>query len=270
VSFFANAGFQFEYYHGWFRGALAYNSFDFHSASELSPKRRPLTAASRIMKKIVFGILLTAGLTIASGLLQGSLCNRWGASEEQRRVGAKLEECPTEVPHWNCQKEKMPLEQVAIDQLIPYGYFQRQYVSQDGGDAITVTVMVGPSGTLSVHTPEVCFSGLNFDKSEERKKIEIPGLSDGDTIWRVAMRSKKVDGNVVESYYAWSKGDRWVAEESPRYKLAIRPYIYKIQLHHLATAEVSGKANSAADPSMRFLMDLLPVLEKYLEKPANK
>jgi hypothetical protein len=221
------------------------------------------------MKKIVLGTLMTVAITIASGILQGSLSNRWGASQEQRRVGAKLEQCPKDVPNWKLHAEK-PLEQVAIDQLIPYGYFQREYVSCDSGDMVSVTVIVGPSGTLSVHTPEVCYAGLNFDQLEERKVIDIPDPSGQNTIWKVALRSKKVDQRIMENYYAWSEGDRWVAAENPRYSFATRPYIYKIQLQNISQADPAGKANPSVDPSIRFLTDFLPILQKYLEKPASR
>jgi hypothetical protein len=222
------------------------------------------------MKKIILGMLLTIVLTIASGILQGSLCNRWGASELQRQAGAKLESFPEKVAVWEMKKADK-LDKTAIDQLEPYGYIQRVYVNRNNGAVVNVTVLLGASGPMSVHTPEVCFAGRDHEQLGERQKIDIPGKEGKDSLWRTAFRLNGVDAQLQNTYYAWSSsGQHWVAVENPRFSFATEPLLYKIQLANMVSAESSKKTVSTDDPAIQFLSVFLPALRNHLDKPSLK
>jgi hypothetical protein len=221
------------------------------------------------MKKIVSGTLLMIALTVASGILQGSLSNRWGVSEMQRQAGAMLEACPEKFTVWEMKKAEK-LDQNAIDQLEPYGYIQRIYVNRNNGATVSVTVLLGPTGPIAVHTPEVCYAGRNHEQLGEREKIVIPNGDGNDSVWKTSFRLNGVDAQLQNIYYAWSSGDHWVAAENPRFSYAVEPYLYKIQVSNAVSAGGFGKAPPKADPAIRFLADFFPALKKHLEKPARK
>jgi hypothetical protein len=221
------------------------------------------------MKKIVLGTLLTIALTIASGILQGSLSNRWGISDLQRQAGAKLEGCPEQFAVWEMKKSEK-LDQNAIDQLEPFGYLQRVYVNRNNGTVVGVTVLLGPTGPIAAHTPEVCYAGRDHEQLGEREKVVIPNGDGKDSVWKTSFRMKGVDAQLQNTYYAWSSGDHWVAAENPRFSYATEPSLYKIQLSNVVSAEGFKKSGPQADPAIQFLADFLPALQKHLDKSARK
>jgi hypothetical protein len=221
------------------------------------------------MNKIVLGTLLTVALTIAVGILQGSLSNRWGASDSQRQSGLKLESFPKKFADWQMEKAE-ELDQNSLDQLQPYGYLQRVYKNRKNDALVSVTVLLGPNGRISVHTPEVCFAGRNHEQIGERVKIRIPDKEGKDSIWKTSFRLQGVDAKQKNIYYGWSSGSHWDAADNPRISYATKPLLYKIQLSNDVSVESSKQAIPSADPAIQFLTDFFPVLQDYLEKPESK
>ena len=209
----------------------------------------------------LMGMVITVGLTIASGAMQGRLSNRWGPSDTLRQAGAKIESLPQKFAAWEMKKaEKMGED--ALNQLQPAGYIQRLYVNRDSGAAVSVTVMVGMSGPIAVHTPEICYGGRDHQQQGPRQAIDVPCATGGEeTVWKTTFRMKGIDARMLNVYYAWSPGDHWVAAENPRFAYATKPLLYKIQL----SSQVPSWLNDqAADPGLQFLIDFLPVLQKHL------
>jgi hypothetical protein len=218
------------------------------------------------MNKIVLGTLLTVALTVAVGILQGSLSNRWGASDFQRQAGLKLEAFPKTFGEWEMVGKPEQLDQNSLDQLQPYGYLQRRYENRKSKAVVSMTVLLGPNGRISVHTPEVCFAGRNHEQLGERVKIRIPEKEGEDSVWKTSFRLQGVDAQLQNIYYSWSSGDHWDASENPRVSYATKPLLYKIQLSNIVSAESSLQA----DPAILFLTDFFPALRKHLEKPESK
>jgi hypothetical protein len=218
------------------------------------------------MKNFVIGTLAVSVITVAAGMMQGSLSNRWGTSNSLRRAGDKLETLPSSFSVWE-MKRSDKLENDALNQLQPAGYIQRAYLNRNNGAVITVTVLVGSSGPMSVHIPEICLGGRNHQPVGQRQKIAIPGKDGEDTFWKTTFQLNGVDAQMQNVYYAWRSGDHWVAAENPRYSFATKPFLYKIQLASRVPAEKSGESESAADPGLQFLGDFLPVLHNYVEQP---
>jgi hypothetical protein len=219
------------------------------------------------MKTFVYGSFVAIALTIASGVVQGLLSNRWGGSDLDRQIGAKLESLPEQFANWELKKSSA-LDKDAIDQLEPYGYIQREYVNRRSGASIGVLILVGPSGPISVHTPEVCFESRDHQQLGERVKISIPARDREDTIWKTTFRLSGVDGRLLNIYYAWSTGGHWQAAENPRFSLATRPYLYKIQITNQTPKENGDDRGPTADAAMEFLTDIIPILQNYLKKAS--
>jgi hypothetical protein len=221
------------------------------------------------MKLNIFGFMFMIALTLGSGVMQGLLSNRWGISDFQRQAGAKLDSVPKSFGNWEMKKSEK-LDQDAIDQLEPYGYFVRQYVNRASGATVYVTLLLGPSGPISVHTPEVCYAGRDHQQLGNRNKVELTGKAGKDSFWKTSFQLRGVDAPVQNIYYAWSPGDQWVASENPRLSFATRPYLYKIQISGVAQATNAGASDSATDTELVFLADFIPVLNEYLQKPSSK
>jgi hypothetical protein len=184
-------------------------------------------------------------------------------SDYQRLAGEKLASFPEKFDDWEV-KTSHRLDQDAIDQLEPYGYFQREYVNRTTGAAVYVTALLGPTGPISVHTPEVCYAGRDHRQIGERQRITVPGKDGENSLWKTSFRLRGVDAQEQNIYYAWSVGDRWIAPDSPRLSFAAKPYLYKIQL---STSVRTGDSESTPDPAAGFAAELFPALKKYMQTP---
>ena len=202
--------------------------------------------------------LLAMGLTVASGAAIGKMSNRWGPSQTSLAAARKLEEFPEQFGNWKL-KSSEGMSETAVKMLECSGYISRVYKNQESGESVNLAVIVGPSGPISVHTPEVCFSSRDHKTLESRKPTAV-GAS-GDQFWAMTFESNDVNANLIRVYYGWTPGNQWEATENPRFSFAGCPYLYKIQL---ASHIPAGTDLTNTDPCKNFLEDFIPKIESYL------
>lgn len=207
------------------------------------------------------GITLATVLTLLSGVIQGRMSNRWGPPPDMLAAAEKLEEIPSRFGNWELE---------ASDKLAPSveamlectGYVFRTYVNQETGETVRVAILVGPSGPMSVHTPEICFSSRDYTTLTERSRLSIS--NDGspkENFWGLTFRANNLESDVLRVCYGWSTGRRWTAPEDPRFEYAAYPFLYKIQL----AASLPPHADlEVRDPCQEFLKDFSPVLQPHL------
>jgi len=148
------------------------------------------------------------------------------------------------------------------------GYFVRNYQNQATGDLVSVTLLLGPPGPISVHTPEICFPSKNYQVLGKREQVAISGADgEDDQFWALSYKANNLRGDTLRVYYAWSTGGRWSASGDPRFKFAGQPYLYKIQL---SSPLPPGADLESDDPCRKFLQDFLPAARKYMLEPPGK
>ena len=205
--------------------------------------------------------LLVAALTLVGGIIHGRMSNRWGATADAQRAAERLEEFPAAFKDWKMVATR-PLSRGELEQLRSYGYFSRTYTNRVTGDAVSVTVIVGPMGPTSEHTPEVCYSSRADTIVDARSEVSLGDTeSSKGNFWTMTFRSNNLNADLSCVYYGWSTGDSWHAAETPRFEFAGYPYLYKIQL---ASHAEGGEKQEASDPCRRFLTDFVPIARDYL------
>jgi hypothetical protein len=210
----------------------------------------------------ILSVVLVAGLTLAGAVVHGRMRNRWGVSEEMRAAAAQLSQIPRQFGPWRLESTEQ-MDDVAINMLECEGYTVGRYVHQRTGEAVQVTLLVGPAGPISVHTPEVCMASDAYRQIGERQRIQIPN-SDNE-FWAVPFRSNNLRVDILRVYYAWSTGGRWSAPDDARFAFAKYPYLYKIQL---ACSLQPGTNVTENDPCRKFLQDFLPIAEQAMLEPS--
>ena len=141
---------------------------------------------------ILLGVVLAFALTILSGVLQGRMRNRWGPSPDTVRAAGKLAKVPTQFGDWRLSSTGK-LDETAEKMLECTAYFVRSYQNQATGDLVSVTVLLGPPGPISVHTPEVCFGSRDYRLMGKREEVVIRG-ADGqdDQLWALSYKNTTV------------------------------------------------------------------------------
>lgn len=212
------------------------------------------------------GVLLLAGLTLASGAIQGRMSNRWGVPPDMAAAGKKLEKFPRQFGKWELQStEKMSNDVLAV--LECSGYFVRDYRNEETGQSVMVAVLVGPSGPISLHTPEICYSSRDYTLQGKSQRVSIPSGGNKDEFWAATFRTNNLEADMLSVYYGWSTGRNWTADDDPRFAFAASPFLYKIQL-----ASPLPPGSDAEDRTIcrQFLSDFLPVLRRHLVDSSTK
>lgn len=206
----------------------------------------------------ILSVLFALVLTLGAGILHGRLRHRWGPDKYLREAGQRLAEFPDQVGPWTLvSREELPAETLAM--LHCSASLLRSYINQETGETVIVTVLQGPSGPISVHTPEICYSSRAYRVSEPRSvvKLDVAGERPSE-FWALTFRSKDVDESLLRVHYGWTTDGVWQAPASARWSYAGYPYLYKIQLASLP------RDLSAHDPCASFLRDFIPVLRRQV------
>ncbi len=215
----------------------------------------------------ILAVVLVAGITLAAGVMQGRMSGRWGPGNELKSLAEKISQIPEQIGVWRVTSSEA-LAEGPVKQLQAAGSFVRVYVNENTGQQVRVAMILGPAGPMSVHIPEICYSGRDYAAREKREHAQIPLGDDNPTaeMWSVLMQSNSLDGQILHVCYGWSDGIRWQAPESPRIQLAGSPYLYKLQLASEGQSVESLTENKAC---LEFLKDFLPALQPYLVAPTT-
>ncbi len=220
-------------------------------------------------KRQVWSILSLAAViavTLAAGVLQGRIRNRWGASESMLAAAQNLQDVPRKFggpqnDRWQLQSAE-PMSDDAAEMLECTGNIVRTYENRRTGEVVSLFVVVGPTGPTAVHTPEVCYSSQDYEVRDVRQPLAIADeQGQEDQFWALTFKSKRVQQDLLCVCYAWGTGGRWSAPNDARFAFVGRPYLYKIQLASKLPRGTDLKTN---DTCRQFLQDFLPVLRQYL------
>jgi len=215
---------------------------------------------------IIVAVVLVAGITLASGYMQGRMTERWGGGDDLAELAEKLNQVPERFGDWRLTKVE-ELRENAAQQLEAAGSFVRVYLNERTGQQVRVAMIVGPTGAMSVHIPEICYEGRDYVPREDRARIGVSGtgLSDAQ-LWSVVLDSQGLDAQSLHVCYGWSDGRRWMAPARPRFSLSGNPYLYKLQIASEGTMAASGDDTKAC---VAFLEKFLPELQPYLVAPST-
>jgi hypothetical protein len=197
-------------------------------------------------------LLTVFAVVVASGVIPGAWSNRWTSSAALERSAARLADLPLTLGDWDGQEDKLDDGQVAAAEVA--GHLLRRYVNRRTGDVVSVLVLCGRPGPVSLHTPEVCYRGAGYDQVGARVKQPVPGP--GGECW--ACRFQKPAAPTPENlrvFYTWNGGGPWEAPDNPRLHFARRPALYKL---YVIRPMLREDEPAAEDPALGLLRTLLP------------
>ena len=209
---------------------------------------------------------IAAALIAGSGYVQGVWSFRWSAARELQAASEKLAKVPMVIGDWTGKDAPLDERQAAIGQI--HASVSRQYVNAKSGRAVTILLLCGRPGPLSVHTPDVCYAGSGYEVASGRSKmaVEYPG-ADPAQFW--AIKVSKPDPLRPERLiidYGWFSRNHWTAPDvDARFVFAGQPVLYKM---YAICEQSRGDDAGATVPTAEFLKDFLPVLQELLAVPA--
>ncbi|MGL6225749.1 MAG: exosortase-associated EpsI family protein [Thermoguttaceae bacterium] len=209
---------------------------------------------SGLIVRVVVVLLLTAVMTYVAGANWG----RWGGfSKQMENASQSLELIPKSFGDWEAGEDEQ-LNQTSVDMLELADYIVRQFVNQKTGERVSVLMMVGPTGRLVVHTPQVCFGGRNFKMMSDPIPVSFPGTGkEANNLSKLVFKNQSMNGGTKIFYYGVSTGGPWMPiTNTSRYDLQGNRFLYKLQLEAFVKDEFERD-----DCIKRFLNEFLPLIE---------
>jgi hypothetical protein len=203
-----------------------------------------------------FAVLLAAGLviTIATGVVCGRASQRWGPAPNMIAAAEHLKSLPASIGTWELADDQK-MSDAVVETLQCAGYVNRRYIDRRTGSTVDLAIIVGPSGPVAVHTPEICYSSQAYSIEEPRQVKElVDSTGNRHKFWYTTFRSNNAIAEQLRVYYGWCADNRWQAAESPRFDFAGRPLLFKLQI---ASYVPPGHSETGKDPCELFLEKLL-------------
>jgi hypothetical protein len=140
------------------------------------------------------------------------------------------------------------------------GYWMREYRHQD--QALTVLLMCGRAGRMSVHTPDICYQGLGYEAAAAPMAIAVTYKNGKENarFWTTRFTKRPRVGSDLRLFWSWSASGDWQASTSPRWQFRGLPFLYKLYI----VQETTAGQRLEDEPALGFLRVFLPKLNKAL------
>jgi hypothetical protein len=199
--------------------------------------RLPLAAAN----------LAAFALLVGSGLVHGRLTDRWGTSNALAEAIARLDLVPRSVGDWEGRDVAMDRRQIERAEI--RGYVSRRYRNVRDGREITILLVCGRPGPISVHTPDVCYKGAGYESSSP----PVPGAVAAGEHRAEILKSRfsKADAlvpDVLDIFWAWNARGVWETPPNPRIGFAPYQALFKVYV-------IAGRGGAKATPSGEAAID---------------
>jgi hypothetical protein len=201
---------------------------------------------------------------VVTGLVHGLWTGRWHTSHDLELAAESVHDVPLAVGDWEGKAEESDAE--SFQQAGAAGYWTRRY--RFGDEQVTVILMCGRPGRLSVHTPNDCYRGAGYEMVERapvRQTVRSGKGGEAGEFWTA--RFQKADGataSQIRIYWAWKAAGSWQAPDQPRWVFRGNDFLYKLYVIREAADDDVGPT---ADPAQTFLSQMLPALRQSLFSP---
>ncbi len=237
------------------------------------PPARPRSAAPQGEGSRAIPVLAGTALIVGSAIVASPWTGRWSDPGERRLAVERLGQIPMMIGDWVGRPERIDSREIRAAELD--GSVKRHYANPRTGQTITLVVVCGRPGPVSLHNPNDCYPGAGFDMAQEEPEtlamaIDRPGeraeFARADFERWAAVPSER-----LRVYWSWKAKGAWSAPSRPRLAFGSQPFLYKLYL----IRRVSKGSEPIDDATTRdFLRRVMPVLDDALgshgDAPASR
>lgn len=175
-------------------------------------------------------LVVVAVLVAAGALVHGAAIQRWEMLAPNQAQTDRVHALEVRFEDW--QPTPIPTDMPTNERSIATS---RRYQSAGTGRSGAVTIISGIPGSVSTHTPDVCYPGSGYKtlRGPKKETVELPG--GGTATYYVAdfEKTTATRQDRVRVRWAWHTGEgAWEAPDSPRWQFAARlarvPVLYKV------------------------------------------
>jgi hypothetical protein len=190
---------------------------------------------------------------LIAGIVHGFWSGRWTDESHAVSGQASLDRIPLQLGDW--QGEDLPPQPRGSEPLL--GKLSRIYRNRKTRATVTISLIFGRRGPVSIHTPDVCYDASGY-KVATPQRFSPQGAS-AEFFQAEAIKEKAADQTMLRIFWTWNAGGRWQVADNPRVAFARHPVLCKLYLVRELTA--LGEPVDE-DPCLELFGRLLPELEK--------
>jgi hypothetical protein len=174
-------------------------------------------------------LLVAAGLIAGAALVHGAVTQRWSVFAPDPARTDRLHALEVRFEDW--QPTEVPTEMPTNERSTATA---RRYQSAAGTHSAVVTIISGIPGSVSTHTPDVCYVGSGYKclRGPRKEELELPGGATAEFYVADFEKKTATKADRVRVRWAWSTDGAWIAPDSPRWQFARQlnavPVLYKL------------------------------------------
>lgn len=203
-------------------------------------------------------VVVAAAVIIGSGLAHGLWTDRWATSEGPQRAAAKLDSISLFFADWDGEAMVIDPRHLEIGEIA--GYLGRRYVHRGTGTQVSVLMVCGRPGPITVHTPDICYDGAGYVIRNEGKQTVEWGEPKQSAVFHSAVLTKPdpTSPDQLQIYWAWNATGNWETPQLPRMAFARNPALYKLYV-----VQYMRPGNTKQDQAncLELMRDLMPQIQ---------
>jgi Protein of unknown function (DUF3485) len=199
-------------------------------------------------------------LILGAGLVHGAWTNRWRPSPELNALIARFASVPLVIGDWQGKDFEIAPKERAMAGAV--ACLSRRYSNPNRGISVSVLLLGGLPGNISVHTPDNCYPGAGYTLNAPASFDYRSGANKTSAGFRTALASRGgASPSTVRIFWSWNSSKAWVATCEPRWKFASARALCKL----CVVRETDGAAvDPQSDPCNDFLSVFLPELDRLV------
>src|SRR6266849_10810736 len=191
----------------------------------------------------LFPVVLASVVVIACGVVHGIWRERWVKSPEPGNAAERYANVPLTIGDW----EGEPVESKSHQGDDVAGWLERRYRNRRTGETVTIALVCGRPGPVSIHTPDVCYGASGFTVGNPRR-VTVPG-NKGDFWTADAVKGSATGETKLRIFWGWDDGSGWRAAEDARQTFPRAPVLHKLYVLRGLTSQ----ANDDTEPCIKLL-----------------
>ena len=173
---------------------------------------------------------------------------------------------PATLGSWELLKQGT-LQENELKILHASDHWQRVYQRSESKQIVVVTLVVGPSGPLASHQPEVCYARNEFCSYRDASLWNVPNRD--DTFRFQTLEPRQVERAAMTIAYAWHDGDSWRAPRVPRVQLSGNSALQRIQITMRHPSGMTHDAQTAMQEFVQFAVEATDELNsRFASRPT--
>lgn len=208
--------------------------------------------------------ILGLGLLAVGAVVHGSTIRRWDSLAPSSGTIDRLHAHVLQLSDYASEvvPSDMPLKERSTATC-------RRYTSLTLHQTVVVSVITGPPGAVSTHTPDVCYPSSGFKTIREpvRQTVDLPG---GGTVSYYMAEFERRTATRTDRHrvrWAWSADGAWAAPDRPRFAYLRMPELAKL---YIVTPLAEGEQDATTDdpPTVRHFV--AATFAQYAEQFAGR